>query len=141
VTSATTNGRDLGLRAPQLVPGPAGNAGGQAATRGEVFERRGSTPFRVRVGIDDSTVERFEAALLRYCATTTGDVVVDGSDLESIDESDFRVLVGIARRLRPLGRRLVVRGFPAPCQPPIERAGLRERLRREDGPEGPAAGD
>jgi anti-anti-sigma factor len=108
-----------------------------------VSEGRGFAPFRIRAGLDDRTVEELESALVRYCATTTGDVVVDGSDLERIDGSGLRTLLGVAHQLRPLGRRVVLCGFPASCGRAIDRAGLGQQRWLDDGREGPdaAAGD
>jgi anti-anti-sigma regulatory factor len=109
------------------------------AARGEALRGRGFAPFRVRAAIDARSTEELEAALVQYCATTTGDVVVDGSDLRFIDEPGLTVLVGIERRLRPLGRRLVLRGFGASCREAFERVGLLASVRLDGGPKGPDA--
>ena len=52
----------------------------------------------------------FEQTLRRYCATTTGDVVVELRP-EHLEPAVVRVLAGMRRHLRRVGRRLVV-GHP-----------------------------
>ena len=104
---------------------------------GETPEGRAFAPFRVRADSNAGSIEELEAALMRYCATTPGDVVVDGSDLRFIDGTGLSVLVDIELRLRPLGRRLVLRGFGASCQEAFERVGLLASVRLDGGPNGP----
>lgn len=116
--------RGDGLGGPQPVPTTASGARGGTATGRDLPEGRGFAPFRVRAGTDLGTGDGFESALMRYCATTTGDVVVDGADLRSIGGSGLRVLVGIERRLRPLGRRLILRSFDTSCREAFKRVGL-----------------
>ncbi len=52
----------------------------------------------------------FETTLRRYCATTTGEVVVELCGAR-LDGESVRALARTRRELRLVGRRLVVRGL------------------------------
>jgi anti-anti-sigma regulatory factor len=55
-----------------------------------------------------ASASALEQALARYCATTTGNVVVDLSGSPSMGAAQVRALARMRRQLRPLGRSLVV---------------------------------
>jgi anti-anti-sigma factor len=139
VSSAISSIRGSGLPVPPSMQTNDSGARDRIAARGEALERRGFAPFRVRADLNAGSTEELEAALVRYCATTTGDVVVDGSDLRFIDGPGLTVLVGIERRLRPLGRRLVLRGFGASAGKAFERVGLLASVRLDGGAKRPDA--
>jgi len=72
--------------------------------------RGGYPPFQLYAGLHD---EALEATLARYCATTTGPVVVELSDPAGPTAADAAVLARTGRRLAAFGRVLVVEGAHA----------------------------
>ncbi|HEY6316831.1 MAG TPA: hypothetical protein VI462_02960 [Acidimicrobiia bacterium] len=69
--------------------------------------RGGYPPFQLYAGLHD---EALEAALARYCVTTTGPVVVELSDPAGPTTADAAVLARMGRRPAAFGRVLVVEG-------------------------------
>ena len=137
MSSALISAGGSGQSVPPPMQANHRGAPGRIASHGETPEERGFAPFKVRADSHAGSLDELEAALMRYCATTTGDVVVDGSDLRFVDGRAVSVLVDLELRLRPLGRRLVVRGFGARGQEEFPRVGLWASLRLDGGPNGP----
>jgi len=67
--------------------------------------RPSAAPFRLYSGVHGGALE---AALRRYCVTTTGTVVVEVSDPSVPTARDADVLARLARRLEPFHRSLVI---------------------------------
>jgi len=74
---------------------------------GAPARRGGYPPFQLYEGLHD---EALDAALTRYCVTTTGPVVVEVSDPAGPTAGDAALLARMGRRLAAFGRALVVEG-------------------------------
>ncbi len=89
-------------------------------------------PFRPRGEIDMATASELADELLRYAATTEGDVVVDCCELEFIDSAGIGAILAAYRTLRDLGRRLVVENPSPMTRRVFELSGLTELLAEAD---------
>jgi anti-anti-sigma factor len=74
---------------------------------------------------DGRSTARVREALYSHIHTTDGDVVVDLSDVESVDSTALKVLGAASHRLVREGRHLVLRG----CRPAVRRALAFTRMR------------
>jgi len=112
---------------------------GAHGTRGQpgAPARRGGYPlFQLYEGLHD---EALDAALTRYCVTTTGPVVVEVFAPAGPTASDAVVLARMGRRLAAFGRVLVVEGPHAVPHATLggaaapQRCDERHPIRRADG--------
>jgi anti-anti-sigma factor len=75
---------------------------------------------------DGRSTGRVRDALYSQIHSTHGDVVVDVSDVESVDSTALKVLGAASHRLERQGRHLVLRG----CCPSVRRTLAFSRMRR-----------
>ena len=66
--------------------------------------------------LDSTTVARVRPRLYAVVGAGSGDLVIDLSRVETIDENGLGVLVGVHRRAARTGRRLTLRAVSPPVQ-------------------------
>ncbi len=81
-------------------------------------------PFIIRGEIDVATAPGLGAELLAHAVSTTGDLVLDCSEMTFLDSSGLRALVFVVRRLRQEGRNCSMTNVDEACRRPIEISGL-----------------
>jgi len=80
--------------------------------------------FAMHGQVDSLSLPELRLRLRAFGATTTGDVVIDCFDLDSIDATGAAVLLAFHREMLGYGRRVSVRSVPARCRPTFEAADL-----------------
>ena len=80
--------------------------------------------FAMRGDVDEASLPGLRRQLRKFAGTTTGDVVVDCLDLESIDASGAAVLLAFHNEMLGFGRRVSVRRIPARCRATFESSDL-----------------
>ena len=80
--------------------------------------------FALRGCVDEVEAPELRRQLHRFAATTTGDVVVDCLELESIDAAGAGVLLAFHNSMLGFGRRVSVRRIPASCRLTFESSHL-----------------
>ena len=76
--------------------------------------------FAMHGEIDEVTLPALRRRLERFAGTTTGDVVIDCLDLESIDASGAATLLAFHNEMLGFGRRVSIRRLPARCRETFE---------------------
>ena len=88
------------------------------------MDKAGQAPFQARGEIDMASAATLRADLRRYAATTDGDLVVDGTELEFIDSSGISALLELHKELEGLSRRIVLINLATNCRRVFEVTGL-----------------
>lgn len=80
--------------------------------------------FALRGTVDEVEAPALRRQLHRFAATTTGNVVVDCLELESIDTAGAGVLLAFHNSMLGFGRRVTMRRIPARCRSAFESSHL-----------------
>jgi anti-anti-sigma regulatory factor len=80
--------------------------------------------FAMRGQVDEFSLPPLRVQLRRFGATTTGDVVIDCLDLDSIDATGAAALLAFHHEMLGYGRRVSIRRVPARCRSTFEAADL-----------------
>jgi anti-anti-sigma factor len=72
--------------------------------------------FAMHGEVDQVSLPAFRVKLQRFADTTTGDVVIDCFDLDSIDANGAAVLLAFHHEMLGFGRRVSIRRVPAGCR-------------------------
>jgi anti-anti-sigma regulatory factor len=78
----------------------------------------------MRGDVDETALPELRRRLRRFAGTTTGDVVIDCLDLESIDADGAALLLTFHHEMLGFGRRVSVRRVPARCRSTFEATDL-----------------
>jgi anti-anti-sigma regulatory factor len=80
--------------------------------------------FAMHGQVDELSLPALRLRLRRFGATTTGDVVIDCFDLDSIDATGAAVLLAFHHEMLGFGRRVSIRRVPARCRATFEATDL-----------------
>jgi len=80
--------------------------------------------FALHGEVDEISLPALRLGLRRFASTTTGDVVIDCFDLESIDATGAAALLGFHHEMLGFGRRVSIRRVPARCRSTFEASDL-----------------
>jgi anti-sigma B factor antagonist len=95
-----------------------------------------SACFQIWGDIDLANSTALSRELGRYCATTTGTVVIDCTNMTYLDSSGLQVLLDVQRQLDALARPVSLRHLNRACRNLFRLTGTEARFQIETDPTG-----
>jgi anti-anti-sigma regulatory factor len=80
--------------------------------------------FAMHGEVDGMSLPALQLRLRHFADTTTGDVVIDCFDLDSIDTAGAGALLAFHHEMLGFGRRVSIRRVPACCRPTFDATDL-----------------